>query len=104
MSTMHEQETTVTKVRADDHVYVFSNDPKHVRRLRSEDRAVEIEGGEDWGRFKVAAADFDPLTGFRRRVSLTEEQREAIRTRLARTRAGSSSSTPARGDSEAGAP
>lgn len=101
---MHEQETTVTKIRADDFVYLFSNDPKHVRRLRAEERAEEIEGGEDWGRFKVAASDFDPLTGFRRRVNLSDEQKDAARIRLARAREASSSATPATADPEADAP
>lgn len=77
----------MTKVRADDLVHVYSNDPKHIRKLRADTRAREVEGGEDWARFEIPSDAFDPLTGFKRRVNLSDEQRDALRERLARVRA-----------------
>ena len=91
MATRDEQETTVTFNRADNTVRIGTAHPPHVRTLRKDNRAPELEGSpadqtEDiWGSFTVPASDFDPLTGFKRRMS--EEQRQANADRLARLRA-----------------
>jgi hypothetical protein len=87
MTTLAEQETTVAACREDSVVYVYSTVPKHLRRLRSDPRVTEREGGVDWGRFSIPADQFDPLRGFKRnRAPLSEERRVALAARLAEAR------------------
>lgn len=88
MASMIEQETTVTGVRGDGLVYVYTTNPVHLRRLRKDDRATEIMGGYDWGNFTIPAEAFDPLKGFRRKGRvMSDEERAAASDRLARARA-----------------
>lgn len=82
MPTKDEQETTVTQLR-DDVTRIYTANPVHLRKLRKDDRAVEIRGGDDWGQFEIAASDFSPITGFKtRRKPLTEAEREIRRARF----------------------
>ena len=88
MSTRSEQETTVTAIRDDDNVYIYTANPVHLRRLRNDSRATEIQGGNDWGRFTIPATAFDPLKGFRRKGRvLSDDERAAVSLRLADARA-----------------
>ena len=83
MSQLIEQETTITAGRAEDVVFVYTNVPKHLRRLRLDKRATEIMGGEEWGRFRIPSDQFDALRGFKRQTKpMTEEQRTAAAARL----------------------
>lgn len=83
MATLDEQETTVTAVRNGSAVYVYTANPVHLRRLRKDDRATEVSGGDDWGNFTIPSSSFDPIKGFKRaRRPLTDEQREAASERL----------------------
>lgn len=76
MTSREGQETTVTHVRADDTVHIWTANPVHLRKLRKEPRATELQGDEEWGKFTVPATDFDPLTGFKsRRKPLTDEEK-----------------------------
>lgn len=88
MTARSEQETTVTSGRDETLVYIWSNNPVHVRRLRKDSRVTQIDGDEFGGHFTVPAASFDPLKGFRRapRV-MTPEQRQAAADRLRAARA-----------------
>lgn len=91
MTSMEEQETTVTHIRGEERVLVYTANVVHLRALRKNPRAVQYAGGDDWGSFWIAAEDFDPLKGFRRvKRELTPEQREAAveRMRLAREAKG----------------
>jgi hypothetical protein len=88
MATKDEQETTVTYITADSLVQVYTAVPKHLRRLRSDKRATEISGGDDWGIFYIESRFFDPLNGFKRaRKEMTPEQKAASAKRLADARA-----------------
>ena len=90
MATREEQETTITFNAADKTVRIWSSYPPHVRKLRGENRAREVDGSptsqtEDiWGSFVVDASDYS-VVSFKRRVS--DEQREAMAAR-ARERFG----------------
>lgn len=83
MTARAEQETTVTSGRDDTLVYIWSNNPVHVRRLQKDVRVTQIDGDSMSGHFTILRADFDPLKGFRRapRV-MSDEQREAAAARL----------------------
>lgn len=88
MTTQLEQETTVTAGVTDEVVYVYTTVAKHLRRLRSDKRATETAGGEDWGKFTIPSDQFDPLRGFKRQGKpMSEAQRLAAGARLAAARA-----------------
>lgn len=99
MPTKEEQETTVTWSPADSFVYIYTNVPKHIAKLRSDNRVTNLKQAtlefddEDWGKFMVNRGVYDPLTGFKRtRKGMTDEQKAAGARRLAeaRSRKGSS--------------
>jgi hypothetical protein len=88
MASRIEQETTVTAIRAEGLVYIYTANPVHLRRLRKDDRATEVAGGDDWGRFTLPASAFDPLKGFKRKGRvMTEDEKAAAGERLAAARA-----------------
>lgn len=81
MSTMAEQETVVTSNREEDVVRIWTSNPFHMARLDKEDRAVRVGGDEESASYEVAVKDWNPLGGFKRRVS--EEFKAAAAERLA---------------------
>jgi hypothetical protein len=72
---LDEQETTVTYVRSDDLVRIYTANPKHLRKLRADDRATITRDFGDSAEFTVPAASFDPLTGFKRKIVLSDEEK-----------------------------
>lgn len=86
-STMDEQETTVTWIRSDPKVRVYTSNPVDLRKFRKDSRATEIRGEDDWAEFTIPRTDFDPAKGFKsKRKPLTEVQREAAADRLKKAR------------------
>lgn len=77
MATMQEQETTITSCRGEDFVHIYTANPFHIAKLDKDDRAIfqsgDRTGAEPWATYKVASENWNPLGGFKRRVS--EEQR-----------------------------
>lgn len=86
MTAREEQETTVTVGRDDSVVRIWSNHLPHVRKLRKNPRVTQVSGDDTEGFFEIAATDYDPLVGFRRKSTLTDEQRAAAAARLAAAR------------------
>jgi hypothetical protein len=87
MTARSEQETTVTAGRDESHVYVWTNNPVHLRRLRKDSRATETAGDTGSGHFTIPSESFDPLKGFRRtRRPMTDDERAAASARLAAAR------------------
>lgn len=93
--TLDEQETSVSYTRSDEVVYIYSANPKHLRKLRADDRVTETKTATeadtekvgDWGMFEVPASMFDPLTGFKRKArQLSDEQKLALTKRLRNAR------------------
>lgn len=86
MTSLDEQETTVTQLR-NQQTLIYTANPVHLRRLRADERATEVRGGADWGEFTIPNAAFDPLKGFKRKSKpMTEEQRAAVGERLKKAR------------------
>lgn len=86
MASREEQETVISWLRGDK-ARIYTAYPPHLRRLRAEDRAIELRGGEDWAEFEVEAGAFNPLTGFKRKTRpMTEEERQAASDRLRKAR------------------
>lgn len=82
MTSLDEQETTVTGCRADGFIYIYTSNLVHLRALRKREDITEVAGEEDWGEFRASTDVYDPLKGFKRKRALTDEQREAARERM----------------------
>lgn len=83
MALREETETTVSGVLADGYLLIGTNRTKHISRLDKEvleGRAVLVKAVDEWREYKVSADDFDPLTGFKKRVS--ESTRVAMAKRM----------------------
>lgn len=95
MPAREEQETTITFGRIDDYVSIWTNNVVDIRKLEKEDRAervkpavlteehIEVGWGVD---YRVKAEDFHILGGFRRKRTMTDEQRAEAGERLRRAR------------------
>lgn len=82
-----ERETTVTSTDADPLVRIWTNQRRHLSRLRNNDAYTEIGSGFDgtteWAEFTIHTTQWNPATGAKRkRKPLTEEQRAALADRL----------------------
>lgn len=89
MASFEESETTVSGIQADRCYYIGSNRQKHITRLNREveaGRAELISTDGEWSQYRVSEKNFDPLTGFKRQVTMTDEQRKAAGERLAKIR------------------
>ena len=89
MASFEESETTVTGIQADRCYYISSNRQKHISRLNREveaGRAELISTESEWTQYKISEKHFDPLTGFKRQVNMSDEQRQAAAERLAKAR------------------
>lgn len=87
-----ERETTVTMSDADEHVRIWSAQRRVISRLRKNPKATEVRSGHigtsAWAEFTIPAADYNPATGIKRNVNMSDERRAALAERLAATRAG----------------
>lgn len=89
MASFEESETTVTGIQADRCYYIGSNRQKHISRLNREveaGRAELLTNENEWAQYRVHEKNFDPLTGFKRQVNMSDEQRQAAADRLAKAR------------------
>lgn len=88
-----EQETTVSYVRGDDLVQIYTAVPAHVRRLSEDARFTkvksEFEGDHEIATFTIPRTEWNPVSGAKRRRDLTDEQREELARRFAESRARS---------------
>lgn len=94
MASFNETETTVTGVRADDYFLIGSNWPAHISRLDKEvakGRAELVSERGEWREYKAHKDHFSPVTGWKSKRVLTEEQRLASAERLKLARANKAS-------------
>lgn len=83
MTRRDEQETTVTHLRSEDIVRIYTSNPVDARRLRKDKRITQVSGDETWGEFTAPITAFHPLKGIRRQTKpLSEEQRKARAARM----------------------
>jgi len=78
----NEQETTVTWLRSEDVVRIYTTITADLKALRENDKATQIRGDEEWGEFTIAATDFKPLKGFVRKRKMKDQQKDDLRKRL----------------------
>ena len=85
-----ERETTVTTSDGDDLVRIWSAQRRYIGRMRRNAAFTEVASGEhdgsEWAEFVIAADQWNPASGAKRKSTLTPEQRSAAAARLAATR------------------
>ena len=86
-----ERETTVTITDADDTVRIWTAQRRYLGRLRRHPSYTEVKsgthGGTEWAEFTIPASEWNPATGAKRKVTMTDEQRAASAARLRAVRA-----------------
>lgn len=85
-----------TVVNADDDastVRIWTAQRRYITRLRRNsaftETATGFHGSTEWAEFTIPAADWNPASGAKRRVNLTDEQRQAAADRLRAAREAS---------------
>ena len=89
MASFEESETTISGIQDDRCYYIGTNRQKHITRLNREvetGRAELLTTEGEWSQYRVSEKHFDPLTGFKRQVNMSDEQRQAAAARLAKAR------------------
>ena len=88
-----EQETTVTFMRDDKWVSVYTSNRPHLDRLRklanadsSKDYVKEVSGTDTYGQFEVSIQNFKLFSAIRKPRVMSEEQRAAVAARFAQHR------------------
>lgn len=88
--TAPERETTIISTDGDDLVTIETAQRRHITRLRKNPAFAEVATGtyegSEWARFTIPARDWSPATGAKRKRNLTDEQREELRQRFAKSR------------------
>ena len=80
-----ETETTVTGVREDGYFLIGTNWAAHITRLDKEvakGRAELMSVRGEWREYRAHKDNFSPVTGWKSKRVLTEEQRQASAERL----------------------
>lgn len=81
-----ERETTVTATDADDTVRIWTCQKRYLGRLRRHPSFIEVatgfHGSTEWAEFTIAAADWNPATGAKRKVTMTDERKAALADRM----------------------
>ncbi len=80
-----ERETVINSSDGDDLVRIWTAQRRYITKLRKDSRFTETASGvlesSEWSSFTIEASLWSPL-GVKRRVSLTEHQRNEARNRL----------------------
>lgn len=88
-----ERETTVTATDADDTVRIWTCQKRYLGRLRRHPSFTEVatgfHGSTEWAEFTIAAADWNPATGAKRKSGMTDAQKAALAERLRAVRKAS---------------
>lgn len=91
--TPDERETTIATTDGDDLVRIWSAQRRHITRMRKNSSFTEVatgfHGTSEWAEFTIPAREWNPASGAKRKVNLTEAQRQERAERLAAMRKGS---------------
>lgn len=78
-----EQETTIVASNGDEYVTIETWQKKFLNRLRKSDRFEELPGGDsEHGVFRIPLTEWNPVSGVKRKINLSDAQREAAAERL----------------------
>lgn len=86
MTAREDQETTITWYRDDAEVSIYTSNVPHLRKLeslsKSHDFVRKVEGGDDWGDFRVKVQNFKLFSAIRALRTVSAAQREAAAERM----------------------
>lgn len=86
-----ERETVVTVSDASDVVHIWTAQRTAITRLRKHPKVTEIKTGYHgtsvWAEFTIPSDQWNPVTGIKRTVNLSDEKRQALADRFAAARA-----------------
>lgn len=82
-----ERETVITVSDADDHVHVWTAQRPVITAMLKRSEIVTLRQGYDkagtaWAEFSIPARLWSPVTGLKRKSSMTAEQKQAAADRL----------------------
>ena len=81
-----ERETTVTATDADDTVRIWTCQKRYLGRLRRHPSFTEVatgfHGSTEWAEFTIPASEWNPATGAKRKVTMTDERKAALADRM----------------------
>lgn len=81
-----ERETTITSTDADGLVRIWTAQRPFITRMRNHPAFTEVDSGHhgtsDWASFTIPADQWNPASGAKRRVTMTDEQKAAAGARL----------------------
>ncbi|GAB6859098.1 hypothetical protein [Microbacterium xylanilyticum] len=86
MTAREAQETTITWYRDDAEVSIYTSNLPHLRKLeslsKSHDFVRKVEGGDDWGDFRVKIQNFKIFSAIRALRTVSAAQRKAAAERM----------------------
>jgi hypothetical protein len=82
-------ETTIVSNDGDKFINIWSAQRKYINRLRKavapgrvEELRTGFHGDTEWAEFRIPAALWNPVTGLKRVVNMSDERKEELRERL----------------------
>jgi hypothetical protein len=85
-----ERETVINATDADDMVRIWTCQARYLGRLRRHPSFTEVKSGRygstEWAEFTIPASEWNPASGAKRRVTLTDEQKRAAAAHLPKRR------------------
>lgn len=85
-----ERETTVVTSDDDPNVMIWTAQRPYITRLRKAEDATEVRSGfigtSEWAEFVIPRERWNPVSGIKRRVNMTDEKRAALADRLNKMR------------------
>lgn len=91
---MYEQETIVNMSRGESTVRIYSAVPKHIARMRRNASftvvKTEMIDGHEVVEFEIPESDWNPVSGAKRKRTLSPEQRAEMGARLKKARENAS--------------
>lgn len=87
---VEERETTVNASDGDNFVRIWTAQRKFITKLRKHPKATEVDtgfvDGSEWASFTIPADQWNPVSGIKRTVNMSEEAKAAAAARLAKSR------------------
>lgn len=86
-----ERETTITSTDGDNVVRIWTAQRRYIGALKRSGKFTLLRegaiGSTAWAEFEIAAADWNPASGAKRKVEMSEERRAELSERLSKMRA-----------------
>ena len=85
-ASLPEQETVIRFSPGEDEVHIWTNYPAHVRHFSKDERYTLSKVDQDGAHFTIPRTEYNPVKAAKNRRNLTDEQKQALADRLAKSR------------------